>query len=119
MEWFMKCINQYTDFSGRARRKEYWMFYLFYFIFLILTVIVDIILMALIGNSMPLLTVLFVLGTFVPFLAVTIRRLHDTDRSGWWMLITFVPLVGGFIFLFFTCVEGTLGANRFGANPKA
>ncbi len=118
MEWFKKCMNQYADFSGRARRKEYWMFSLFYFLFIISALVVDGILMSLIGSSVPFITVLFMLAMIVPSLSVMIRRLHDTDRSGWWMFISLVPLVGGFICLFFLCVDGTLGSNRFGPNPK-
>jgi uncharacterized membrane protein YhaH (DUF805 family) len=113
MQWFMKCLNQYADFSGRARRQEYWMFSLFYMIFVAAAVIVDVIL------SMPIFTLLFMLGVMIPSLSVMVRRLHDTDRSGWWCLVTLVPFVGGFILLFFLCVEGTQGVNRFGSNPKA
>lgn len=93
MEWFKKCMNQYADFSGRARRKEYWMFSLFYFLFIISALVVDGILMSLIGSSVPFITVLFMLAMIVPSLSVMIRRLHDTDRSGWCMFISLVPLM--------------------------
>jgi uncharacterized membrane protein YhaH (DUF805 family) len=118
MEWFKKCMNQYADFSGRARRKEYWMFSLFYFLSIIGTLVVDVILMSVIGSSMPFITILFMLAVAVPSLSVMVRRLHDTDRSGWWFLVTLVPFVGSFILLFFLCVDGTVGENRFGPNPK-
>lgn len=118
MQWFMKCLNQYADFSGRARRKEYWMFSLFYTLCIIATLVLDGILVSLTNSSMPIITILFVLAMTIPSLSVMVRRLHDTDRSGWWFLVTLVPLVGGFIFLFFLCVDGTLGSNRFGSNPK-
>lgn len=118
MEWFKKCMNQYADFSGRARRKEYWMFSLFYFLFIIGTLIVDGILMSVVGLSVPLITILFMLAMAVPSLSVMVRRLHDTDRSGWWFLVTFIPFVGSFILLFFLCVDGTAGENRFGESPK-
>jgi uncharacterized membrane protein YhaH (DUF805 family) len=118
MQWFMKCLNQYADFSGRARRQEYWMFSLFYMIFIIGSVVLDLIVTSVLGSGMPIFTVLLVLGLMIPSLSVMVRRLHDTDRSGWWCLVTLVPFVGSFILLFFLCVEGTQGINRFGSNPK-
>lgn len=114
MDWYIGCWKKYVDFSGRARRTEYWMFSLlttlasFGFAFL------D----GIIGSPF-LLCNLYGLAAMLPNLAVTVRRLHDTDRSGWWVLITLIPLVGSIVFLVFMCLDSTPGDNRFGPNPKA
>ena len=120
MNWFVAVLKKYAEFSGRARRAEYWYFVLFYVLIFFALSIVD----GVAGTfddefGVGLLGGLFVLGTFIPSLAVTVRRLHDTDRSGWWILLNLVPLVGGIIVLVFTCLDGTSGDNRFGPNPKA
>jgi uncharacterized membrane protein YhaH (DUF805 family) len=112
MDWYLAVLKQYAVFQGRARRKEYWMFTLFNIIAYIACSIVDGVL------GMMLFTPIYALAVLLPSLAVTIRRLHDTDRSGWWILIALVPAIGGIILLIFTCLEGTAGDNRFGANPK-
>ncbi|HVR90972.1 MAG TPA: DUF805 domain-containing protein [Novosphingobium sp.] len=125
MEWMLMPYRRYADFSGRSRRKEYWMFYL-------LVVIVYAVLWAIMGMGAPTvdpmtgqvsgggmmmtvgggLLLLFWLGTILPAIAVAIRRMHDQDRSGWWILCPIMNIV----FLF---IEGTKGDNRFGPDPKA
>jgi uncharacterized membrane protein YhaH (DUF805 family) len=108
-------LKRYAEFQGRSRRKEYWLFYLFYVVGAL----------ALLGLSYALgdlglaLYALFVLALFVPSFAVLVRRLHDTNRSGWWCLISFIPLIGAIILLVFLVQDGTPGPNRFGASPKA
>ncbi|MCW5662220.1 MAG: DUF805 domain-containing protein [Piscinibacter sp.] len=114
MNWFMAVLKKYAVFSGRARRKEYWMFVLFYILIYVALMIVE----GLVGSP-GILALVFALGILVPSIAVAARRLHDTDRSGWWLLIGFVPLVGGIVLLVFMCLDGTSGPNRFGADPKA
>ncbi len=114
MNWFMAVVKKYAVFNGRARRKEYWMFVLFYILIAIGLAIVE----SLVGSP-GILGLILSLGLLVPSLAVSIRRLHDTERSGWWILIGFVPLVGFIVLLVFMCLEGTSGPNRFGADPKA
>ena len=120
MKWFLEVLTQkYATFEGRARRKEYWYFILFYCIALFVLMVVDV----LAGTfneeaEIGLFSGLFVLATIVPSIAVTVRRLHDTDRSGWWFLISFVPLVGALVLLVFMVLDSTPGANRFGENPK-
>jgi uncharacterized membrane protein YhaH (DUF805 family) len=104
-------LTRYADFTGRARRAEYWWFALFSVIVVVVAAIID----AAIG--FPLLQLVVTLGLFIPSLAVGVRRLHDTDRSGWWLLIGLVPF-GGIVLLVFYCLEGQPGHNRFGPSPK-
>jgi uncharacterized membrane protein YhaH (DUF805 family) len=113
MNWFIDVIKKYAVFNGRARRKEYWMFVLFYILIYIGLFVVE----SLVGSP-GILVLIFALGLLVPSIAVSIRRLHDTDRSGWWILIGFVPLVGGIVLLVFMCLDGTAGANQYGPDPK-
>ena len=120
MKWLLEVLTKkYATFEGRARRNEYWYFVLFYVLAIVALVIVD----QMIGTfseeaEIGLLSGLFVLATFIPSLAVTVRRLHDTDRSGWWILINFIPIVGAIVLLVFTLLDSQPGANRFGPNPK-
>jgi uncharacterized membrane protein YhaH (DUF805 family) len=121
MEWATLPLKRYAEFTGRSRRKEYWMFVLLsigiYFIASILDGIAG--LNRMIGGTYGPITALVALGLLVPTLAVSIRRLHDSDRSGWWLLLGLVPIVGEIIVLVLMVLEGTRGANRFGADPKA
>ena len=121
MNWYLDVLKKYADFSGRARRKEYWMFALFNVLIYIAILIFSAILgsidnsLALIGS---LLLMIYGLAIFIPSLAVAVRRLHDTSRSGWWLLIGLVPFVGGIIFLVFAVSDSTPGENEYGKNPK-
>jgi len=112
------CFRQYVGFRGRARRAEFWYFGLFYVVAGIVLSIVDTLLFG-DGTGMAPLTLLFGLGMFLPSLAVSIRRLHDIDRTGWWILLSLVPLVGAIVLLVFFVQRGTSGVNRFGADPLA
>jgi uncharacterized membrane protein YhaH (DUF805 family) len=110
--------KKYADFSGRARRSEYWWFALA----LSLAWLAVIIVLGVIIQSMALyytVAVLLWAAAIVPSLGVLVRRLHDTGRSGWWFFISFVPLVGGIILLVFTVSDGTPGDNQYGPSPKA
>ncbi len=118
MNWYLEALKKYAVFSGRARRKEYWMFGLFYLIFAIVLGIIDGIL-GIGGEDGGLLSGLYVLAMLIPSIAVTIRRLHDTDHSGWWLLIGLVPLIGGIILLIFTLQDSQSGENQYGPNPKS
>ncbi len=118
MNWYLEALKKYAVFSGRARRTEYWMFYIFYIIFAVVLFIIDNIL-GIGGEDGGLLSGLFVLAMVIPSIAVTFRRLHDTDRSGWWLLIGLVPLIGGIILLVFTLQDSQSGENHYGPNPKA
>ena len=119
MSWFFGVYKKYAVFSGRARRKEYWFFSLFLAITYVLLMIVD----GITGTLDPmsdlgLFSGIYVLGSILPSIAVSVRRLHDTDRSGWWFLISLIPLIGGIVLLVFLCLDSSPGQNRFGANPK-
>ncbi|EPX1268606.1 DUF805 domain-containing protein [Escherichia coli] len=114
MQWYLSVLKNYVGFSGRARRKEYWMFTL---INAIVGAIINVIQLIL-GLELPYLSMLYLLATFLPVLALAIRRLHDTDRSGGWALLFFVPFIGWLVLLVFFCTEGTSGSNRYGNDPK-
>ena len=128
MEWMLMPLRRYADFSGRSRRREYWMFFLFN---LLISVAVWFLLAvlfvaglsetAMMTIMMPVFALygLAALALIIPGLAVTVRRLHDTDRSGWTILLGLIPLVGPILLLVFYCTEGTPGPNRFGEDPKA
>lgn len=120
MSWFLLCLNKYADFSGRARRKEYWFFILFLWLTIFGLSIIGGILGAVAEIAGPIfsgLAVLAMLGAFIPTLAVAVRRLHDTGKSGGWIFINLVPLVGGLWFLFLMVSQGTSGSNDYGDDP--
>ena len=106
------CFSKYVDFKGRARRPEYWWWVLFNVIVSIVLGIVDLGLTA--AHIPGVLGNLASLAFLLPSLAVGARRLHDTDRSGWWLLLWFIPLIGWIIIIVFLCQRGTPGENRFG-----
>ncbi len=114
MNYYIDVLKKYTVFEGRARRKEYWMFFLFNFIIAFAIGFFE----GLIGSE-GLIGGLYMLAVLLPGIGVSIRRLHDTDRSGWWLLIGLVPLIGSIVLLIFMVVDSTEGDNQFGANPKA
>ncbi len=115
MNWYLGVLKNYAKFDGRARRKEYWMFFLFNLIIGAVLAILDSVLF---GGGAGLLLILYMLAVIVPGVAVSVRRLHDTDRSGWWILVSLVPFVGAIVLLIFMILDGTPGENRFGPNPK-
>jgi uncharacterized membrane protein YhaH (DUF805 family) len=113
MNWYLDALKKkYADFSGRACRTEYWMFVLCSIIVGIVLAIVD----AMITGG--LLGIVYLLGIIIPSIAVTARRLHDTNRSGWWMLISVIPLVG-LVLIYFLVLDSQPGDNQYGPNPKA
>ena len=120
MNWFLMALKNYVGFSGRSRRSEYWYFTLFYLVIAIVLSVLDGILFggSVDGKGTPVLSGLFMLAMLLPSVAVGIRRLHDTDRSGWWLLIGLVPLVGFIVLIVFFVQDSRPGDNRFGANPK-
>lgn len=119
-------IKRYADFQGRSRRKEYWMFVLFQVLLLVPVGIILSLLSApeggddsTLGSILLIIFGLIYLGVFmIPGLAVQVRRFHDQDKSGWFILLGFIPYVGSIIVLVFMCLEGTKGSNRFGPDPK-
>ena len=120
MEWMFLPLKRYAEFSGRSRRKEFWMFMLFEVVgYIVLGIIEGILgLNSLLGGLYGPLSALFALAMFIHGLAVEDRRLHDTARSGWWILIGIVPLIGAIVLLVFLCSNGTSGENRYGSDPK-
>lgn len=114
MEWYLTVMKKYAVFTGRARRKEYWMF--------VLCNLGIALVLSLLGQLIGLkeqIANLYSLVVLLPSLAVGVRRLHDTDRAGWWLLINLIPVVGTLVFLYFMVCEGQAGPNRFGEDPKA
>jgi uncharacterized membrane protein YhaH (DUF805 family) len=120
MEWMTLPLKRYAEFTGRSRRKEYWMFILGVFIAAIVLSIIEGILgiNQMVGGIYGPLTTLLFLGVIIPGIAVQVRRFHDQDKSGWFVLLGLIPFIGGIIVLVFMCLEGTKGPNRFGADPK-
>jgi uncharacterized membrane protein YhaH (DUF805 family) len=119
MNWYLEVLKKYTVFNGRARRKEYWMFFLFNIIISIVLGIID----GIVGTSgavgaLGLLGGLYTLAVLIPGIAVAVRRLHDTSRSGWWILIGLIPIIGVIVLIIFMVQDGTPGENQFGKNPK-
>ncbi|WP_030763282.1 DUF805 domain-containing protein [Streptomyces sp. NRRL F-2664] len=114
MNYYLDVLKKYADFSGRARRQEYWMFFLFQIAALIIVAILD----AVLGTS-PWLYLIYALATLLPNLAVSVRRLHDTGKSGWWMLISLVPFIGGIWLLVLLATAGQPQPNQYGQDPKA
>lgn len=129
MEWMLMPYKRYFDFSGRSRRKEYWMFFLLSMIVTMICVIL------MFSGGMPSetdpaaqpggmfwlgtgLMVIWGLASIIPSIAVQVRRFHDQDKSGWFVLLGFIPYLGGIIVLIFMMLEGTRGPNRFGDDPK-
>jgi uncharacterized membrane protein YhaH (DUF805 family) len=120
LSWYLEALKKYAVFSGRSRRREYWYFVLFNIIVTIVLGWID----ALLGTSSSyaagagLLSGIYSLAVLIPTLAVTVRRLHDIDRSGWWILIGLVPLIGAIVLLVFALLDSTPGDNQYGPNPK-
>lgn len=123
MKWYIKVLKQYADFEGRARRKEYWLFFLINFIISFAIGFVS----GLVGgisqepsmaSGLMILPMLYSLAVFIPSLAVGVRRLHDTGRSGWWLLISLVPVIGIIVLIVFLAQDSQPGINQYGENPK-
>lgn len=130
------CFGKYASFTGRARRSEFWFFWLFTIIVAFVLNIIDGVtgLVLRFGNvetidtstgvitfttgNLGILSTIWSLVIFLPFLSVTVRRLHDTGRSGWWWWILFIPCVGFIVILVFMLLDSAPGDNRFGPNPK-
>jgi uncharacterized membrane protein YhaH (DUF805 family) len=114
-------LQRFAEFSGRSRRMEYWMFVVLNFGVSIVASILDRILgmSGMVGGVYGPLQLIAGLALLVPGIAVAIRRLHDQDKSGWWLLIAFVPIIGAIVLIVFMFLEGTKGDNQYGPDPKA
>ena len=108
-------FQNYTNFHARATRSEYWFWTLFVILVSIVANVID--LMVFSSTGFAPLSIILTLGLLIPGIAVSIRRLHDRDKSGWWLLLIFIPLVGAIILLVWYCTRGTMGPNRFGPDP--
>ena len=119
MKYFLYCLQHYADFNGRARRSEYWYYTLFNFLIYIACVVLALLLA--IATDTPgfiALAYLWGLATLLPTIAVCVRRLHDTGKSGWFYLTVLIPLVGGILMLVWMCTDSEQGHNGYGPNPK-
>lgn len=119
MNWYLEALKKYAVFDGRARRKEYWYFVLFNFLICFVLLIIDLV----IGTASPkaymgLLGAIYTLAVLIPGIAVSVRRLHDTNRNGWWLMIGLIPLIGGIVLLVFMIEDSQQDENQYGPNPK-
>ncbi len=116
MDWYIKVIQNYTNFKGRARRKEFWMFYLYNLIIAAVISGID----SLLGFRFGLgyLTLIYFIFLLVPYIALCVRRLHDIGKKGTWLFVGFIPLVGAIWLLVFMVTEGQAFTNEYGPNPK-
>ncbi len=119
MDWYLKAVRNFLDFKTRAQRKEYWFYVLFYILFAIVASMID----NFFGMANPEtgagpIYMIYALVFLVPTIAVAVRRLHDTGRTGWWLLIAFLPVIGAIVLLVFYCLDSQPGDNKYGPNPK-
>lgn len=112
MNWYIEVLKKYAVFNGRAHRQEFWMFTLFHIIACIICSIIDSL------ASIGLISLLYSLAVFLPCLGVSIRRLHDIGRSGWWLLLSFIPVIGWILLIYWACLDSQPGTNQYGPNPK-
>jgi len=119
MNYYLDVLKKYAVFSGRAQRKEFWMFALINVIAIYVLGFIDGALGTWIfASGFGLLSVIYLLAVFLPMLGLSVRRLHDTGRSGWWLLINIIPLIGPITLLVFYCLDSTPKENQYGDNPK-
>lgn len=124
MHWMILPFKRYADFSGRSQRMEYWMFTLLYIVVITVTILLAGGIEAIgsgagiFGSVSLILLAAFFIVSLIPSIAVTVRRLHDQDKSGWWYLISFIPYLGGLVLFIFMCLDGTRGSNQYGPDPK-
>ena len=117
-ECYLEVLRNYAVFDGRARRKEYWMFVLANIIIGVIAGFIAGILGSFLGMIVNIMVVLYTLAILIPSIAVGVRRLHDTGRSGWWILIGLIPLIGAIVLIMFTIQDSAPGENEYGPNPK-
>lgn len=120
MSWFRMALQNYVVFSGRSRRAEFWWFNLVFVIVYCALSLVDVVTGTFdADNGIGLTSGIFLLAMLPPALSVSVRRMHDIDRTGWWVLLSLIPLLGGAVIMLFAMIDGTRGGNRYGADPKA
>lgn len=126
MKYYLKVLREYANFKGRARRSEYWYFVLFYYIFSVVATGADVLVNMFfkfdpsftLASEFGIIFFLYFLAMIIPGLAVTVRRLHDTGRSGIFILLVFIPLIGGIWLLILLFTDSDFGENKYGLNPK-
>ena len=118
MDWYLGVLRKYAVFSGRARRLEYWMFQLINLLVTSALVVADVVMGMANAAGVGFFAGIYALAVFIPELAVCVRRLHDTGRSAWWLLLVFLPLLGALVLFIFMLMDGQRGENRFGPAPK-
>lgn len=118
MDWYINVLRNYVGFGGRARRKEFWMFILVNIIFAFVLGVLDKMFGWQRAGGEGILTTIYAILVFLPSWAVQFRRLHDTDRTAWWLLLLVIPVIGWLVIILFSCQDGTPGENRFGSDPK-
>jgi uncharacterized membrane protein YhaH (DUF805 family) len=116
MSWYLEGLKKYADFNGRASRAEFWMFTLISLIISLFLFVIDRRIMP--GSGIQVLYTLYSLAVLVPSLAVSVRRLHDTGRSGWWVLVNVIPILGQIAYLAFLLQDSQTAANQYGTSPK-
>jgi len=119
MSWYLQALKKYAVFSGRARRREYWFFVLFNIIVSIILGVVDVMAGMQTSTGIGILSAIYALAVVIPAIAVSVRRLHDINKTGWWILIGFIPVVGAIVLIIFALLAGTAGDNDYGPDPKA
>jgi uncharacterized membrane protein YhaH (DUF805 family) len=112
-------FQKYIGFSGRAARSEYWYWVLFLLLLQIVAWLIDMTLFGFNTTGVNPIGSILSLATLLPSVAVSVRRLHDIDRAGWWVLLSFIPVIGWIVVIYWACLRGTVGANRFGPDPLA
>jgi uncharacterized membrane protein YhaH (DUF805 family) len=110
-------FQKYIGFSGRAARSEYWYWVLFIVLLQIVAWLIDMTLFGFNTTGVNPIGSLLSLATLLPGLAVSVRRLHDIDRVGWWIFLALIPIIGAIVLIYWACLRGTVGANRFGPDP--
>jgi uncharacterized membrane protein YhaH (DUF805 family) len=110
-------FQKYIGFSGRAARSEYWYWVLFVLLLQIVAWLIDMTLFGFNTTGVNPIGVIVSLATLLPGLAVSVRRLHDIDRVGWWIFLALIPVIGAIVLIYWACLRGTVGANRFGPDP--
>lgn len=117
MNYYSICLSKFADFSGRARRREYWTFVLVNCLIALLLLTLGLTF----GEDSPasnIMVTIFYLIMLVPNLSVSVRRLHDIGKSGWYMFLSLIPLIGGLILLIWSLMDSEPGENQYGKNPK-
>ncbi|MFM9978765.1 MAG: DUF805 domain-containing protein [Sphingomonadaceae bacterium] len=117
MEWMILPFRRFAEFGGRSRRQEFWMFTLLSVLAAIAATAIDMLLGFGLADNGPV-SIVQSLAFLIPSISVSVRRLHDVERSGWWLLLALVPIIGWIVLIVWNCTEGTRGTNRFGTDPK-